>query len=77
MLAPGTGKTSTGRLWTYVRDERPRGGVRPPAAVFFASPDRQGERPLAHLAAFCGVLVGRRLLPASTGCTRLPAPAGP
>ena len=57
MLAPGTGKTSTGRLWTYVRDERPHDGARPPAAVFFASPDRRGERPLAHLAAFSGVLV--------------------
>ncbi len=57
MLAPGTGKTSTGRLWTYVRDEHPHGGARPPAAVFFASPDRRGERSLAHLAAFSGVLV--------------------
>jgi transposase len=57
VLAPGTGKTSTGRLWTYVRDECPHGGARPPAAVFFASPDRRGERPLAHLAAFSGVLV--------------------
>ena len=57
VLAPGTGKTRTGRLWTYVRDERPHGGARPPAAVFFASPDRRGERPLAHLAAFSGVLV--------------------
>lgn len=56
VLAPGTGKTKTGRLWTYVRDERPHGGDRPPAAVFFASPDRPGERPLAHLAAFSGVL---------------------
>jgi hypothetical protein len=56
VLAPGTGKTKTGRLWTYVRDERPHGGDRPPAAVFFASPDRRGERPLAHLAAFSGVL---------------------
>ena len=57
VLAPGTGKTRTGRLWTYVRDERPHGGTRPPAAVFFASPDRRGERPLAHLAGFSGVLV--------------------
>jgi transposase len=56
ILAPGTGRTKTGRLWTYVRDERPHGGERPPAAVFFASPDRRGERPLAHLAAFAGVL---------------------
>ena len=56
VLAPGTGKTKTGRLWTYVRDERPHRGERPPAAVFFASPDRRGERPLAHLATFSGVL---------------------
>ena len=56
ILAPGAGKTRTGRLWAYVRDERPHGGVRPPAAVFFVSPDRKGERPLTHLAAFSGVL---------------------
>lgn len=56
VLAPGMGKTKMGRLWTYVRDERPYGGERPPAAVFFASPDRKGEWPLAHLAAFSGVL---------------------
>lgn len=56
ILAPGTGKTRTGRLWTYVRDERPHGGTRPPAAVFFASPDRKGVHPLAHLATFSGVL---------------------
>jgi hypothetical protein len=34
VLAPGTGKTKTGRLWTYVRDERPHGGERPAAAAF-------------------------------------------
>ena len=56
ILAPGTGKTRTGRLWTYVRDERPYGGTRPAAAVFFASPDRKGAHPLAHLARFSGIL---------------------
>jgi transposase len=56
VLAPGTGKTRTGRLWTYVRDERPHAGARPPAAVFFYSSDRKGERPLAHLKDFTGVL---------------------
>ena len=56
ILAPGTGKTRTGRLWTYVRDERPYGGPRRPAAIFFASPDRKGARPLAHLARFSGIL---------------------
>jgi len=56
VLAPGTGKTKTGRLWTYVRDERPHGGERPPAAAFFYSPDRKGERPRDHLKSFKGVL---------------------
>ena len=56
VLAPGAGKTKTGRLWTYVRDERPYGGKRPPAAIFFYSPDRKGEWPLAHLKPFTGAL---------------------
>lgn len=56
ILAPGAVKTRFGRLWAYVRDERPFGGVRPPAAVFFASPDRKGKRPLTHVVAFSGVL---------------------
>jgi transposase len=56
VLAPGTGKTKTGRLWAYVRDERPHGGQRAPAAVFFYSPDRKGERPQEHLKPFRGVL---------------------
>jgi hypothetical protein len=37
------GKTRTGRLWTYVRDDRPFGGPDPPAAMFFYSQDRGGE----------------------------------
>jgi transposase len=56
VLDPGRGKTKTGRLWTYVRDERPTGGEAPPAAWFAYSPDRKGERPQAHLAAFEGTL---------------------
>src|SRR5246500_843328 len=56
VLAPGTGKTKTGRLWTYVRDERPFAGARPPAALFFYSPDRKGEHPQAHLTDFRGVI---------------------
>jgi len=56
VLAPGTGKTKTGRLWTYVRDERPFAGRRPPAALFFYSPDRKGEHPRAHLKDFRGVI---------------------
>ncbi|GAB6843018.1 hypothetical protein HNR00_003062 [Methylorubrum rhodinum] len=40
-----------------MRDEFPHGGARPLAAVFFALPNRRGERPLAHLAGFSGVPV--------------------
>jgi transposase len=54
VLAPGTGKTKTGRLWAYVRDERPFAGHRLPAALFFYSPDRKGEHPRAHLKDFRG-----------------------
>jgi len=49
-------KTTTGRLWTYVRDDRPFGGPAPPAAVFHYSPDRRGEHPQRHLAGYVGVL---------------------
>jgi transposase len=56
VLAPGAGKTKTGRLWTYVRDERPFSGDRPPAALFFYSPDRKGEHPRAQLKDFRGVI---------------------
>jgi transposase len=56
VLAPGTGKTKTGRLWTYVRDDRPSGSTDPPAAFFRYSPDRKGERPREHLKGFRGVL---------------------
>jgi transposase len=50
------GKTDTGRLWTYVRDDRPFGGADPPAAVFYYSRDRRGEHPAAHLADWSGIL---------------------
>ncbi len=56
VLAPGTGKTKTGRLWTYVRDDRPAGSHDPPAVLFRYSPDRKGERPRQHLKAFRGIL---------------------
>src|SRR5580692_3514398 len=56
VLAPGNGKNKTGRLWTYVRDDRPAGD-KTPAAVWFAySPDRKGEHPKAHLSKFRGTL---------------------
>jgi transposase len=50
------GKTITGRLWTYVRDDRPFGGPDPPAAVYAYSRNREGEHPRRHLADFAGIL---------------------
>ncbi|MDX8475383.1 IS66 family transposase [Mesorhizobium dulcispinae] len=49
-------KCTTGRIWTYVRDDRPFSGHAPPAAVYYASSDRRGEHPQKHLAAFAGIL---------------------
>jgi hypothetical protein len=56
VLAPGEGKTKTGRLWTYVRDDRPAGTDDPPAVWLAYSPNRRGEHPKAHLQSFKGVL---------------------
>ena len=56
VLAPGNGKTKTGRLWTYVRDDRPAGDTAAPAVWFAYSPDRQGEHPEQHLRQFRGAL---------------------
>lgn len=50
------GKTRTGRVWTYVRDDRPFAGHAPPAAVFFYSPDRSGTHPEAHLVNYAGLM---------------------
>ena len=49
-------KTRTGRIWTYVRDDRPFDGQAPPAAVFFYSPDRGSIHPEQHLSGYCGIL---------------------
>ena len=56
VLAPGKGRTQTGRLWAYVRDDRPSSGPDPPAVVYRYSPDRKAERPRAHLRSFAGIL---------------------
>jgi hypothetical protein len=56
VLCPGRGTTKQGRLWTYVRDDRPAASTEPAAVLFRYSPDRKGERPQAHLASFTGVL---------------------
>lgn len=56
VLAPGHGKTKTGRFWTYVRDERPAAGQAAPAVWFAYAPDRKGRHPQQHLKDFTGVL---------------------
>ena len=56
VLDPGRGRTKTGQLWAYARDDRPWGGAEPPGVAFVYAPDRKGERPAAHLAGFAGVL---------------------
>ena len=75
VLAPGRGRTRTGRIWTYVVDERPWAGSRSPAALYRYSPDRKGERPAEHLRDFTGFIhadgyAGYEAL------TRGPAPPG-
>jgi transposase len=56
VLAPGAGKTKTGRQWVYLRDERPHGGPAPPAVLYRYTPDRKGEHCRAELANFTGWL---------------------
>ncbi|WP_245284971.1 IS66 family transposase, partial [Bradyrhizobium sp. th.b2] len=56
VLDPGRGRTKTGRLWVYARDDRPWNGPDPPAAVYLYSPDRKAERPASHLARFSGIV---------------------
>jgi transposase len=56
VLDPGRGKTKTGRLWTYVRDDRPAASRDPPAVWYRYSPDRRSEHPQAHLRDYRGIL---------------------
>ena len=49
-------KTVIGRIWTYVRDDRPFGGTDPPAAAFYYSRNRAGEHPQGHLAGYVGLM---------------------
>src|SRR5215471_8159828 len=56
VLAPGNGKTKTGRLWSYVRDDRPAGSEEAAAVWFAYSPDRKGEHPAGHLQNYVGIL---------------------
>lgn len=64
------GKTDTGRIWTYVRDDAPFGGPAPPSAMFYYSRDRAGEHPQGHLANYSGILQAD----AYTGYTQLYLP---
>jgi transposase len=56
VLDPGRGRTKTGQLWAYARDDRPWGGADPPLAVYVYAQNRKSEQPLAHLAGFAGVV---------------------
>jgi transposase len=56
VLDPGRGRTKTGQLWAYARDDRAWGGPEPPGVAYVYAPDRKAERPMAHLSGFHGVL---------------------
>lgn len=56
VLDPGRGRTKTGQLWAYARDDRPWAGPSPPAVAYVYAPDRKAERPVAHLQGFRGML---------------------
>ena len=56
VLDPGRGRTKTGQLWAYARDDRPWGGTDPPGVAYVYAPDRKSERVVSHLAGFKGVL---------------------
>lgn len=69
VLSPGRGKTKTGRLWVYVRDDRASASTDAPAAWLRYSPDRKGEHPQAHLKTFKGVLQADAYMRASPSST--------
>jgi transposase len=56
VLDPGRGRTKTGQLWAYARDDRPWGGTDPPGVAFVYAPDRKAKQPITHLAGFNGIL---------------------
>lgn len=56
VLDPGRGRTKTGQLWAYARDDRPWGGTDLPAVAYVYAPDRTASQPITHLAGFKGVL---------------------
>ena len=56
VLDPGRGRTKTGQLWAYARDDRPWGGNDPPMVAYVYAGDRKAERPGMHLGDFAGIL---------------------
>ena len=56
VLDPGRGRTKTGQLWAYARDDRPWGGNDPPMVAYVYAADRKSERAEAHLGYFAGIL---------------------
>ncbi len=56
VLAPSSGKTKTGYLWAMVRDNRPHGGVDPPAIVYSYMPGRGGMWAAKLLGDYHGIL---------------------
>jgi transposase len=56
VLDPGRGRTKTGQLWAYARDDRPWGGIDPPMIAYVYAADRKAERAEAHLGDFVGIL---------------------
>ena len=74
VLDPGRGRTKTGQLWAYARDDRPWGGADPPGVAYVYAPDRKAARPIAHLSGFTGILQvdgygGYRVLADKSGVT--------
>jgi transposase len=74
VLDPGRGRTKTGQLWAYARDDRPWGGADPPGVAYVYAPDRKAARPIAHLSGFNGTLQvdgygGYRVLADKSGVT--------
>ncbi|RWL43451.1 MAG: IS66 family transposase [Mesorhizobium sp.] len=56
VLDPGRGRTKTGQLFAYARDDRPWGGIDPPGVAYLYAPDRKAEQPIRHLQGFVGTL---------------------
>lgn len=74
VLDPGRGRTKTGQLWAYARDDRPWQGGDPPGVAYVYAPDRKAERPITHLDGFSGILQvdgygGYRVLAEKSGVT--------